>query len=196
MQPQHRPHRSPASLPRLWLLALVALSLGVAAAPGAGRAEGLRHPSLLTNVSFEHLTLAGGGEASVSSPGLVADVGVGLPLSAQDHLAVLAVRAGIDDERDPRLATQLFLRTSAGFDRWTTFFDAGILARIRPAWSAGARLGIGLQRELSEHVGVFATAGGTAGYGDRFHVGFDGGIGLLFRFGSAGADPSIHWYEH
>lgn len=192
LQPQHQPYRWPSLL--LVTCALVgAVALG---APRPGEAQGLPPASIFTGVLFEQLTLAGGGEASSSTPGLAAEVGAGLPLSDRDLLGVLALRVGMDDERDPRLATHLFLRTSAGHDDWKTFFDAGLLARIQPAWSVGARLGIGLQHELSEHVGLFLTAGGTAGYGERFHVSFDGGLGLQVRFGASAAHHSIHWYEH
>lgn len=140
-------------------------------------------PAVHGSLLFEHLVIAGGGERSLSVPGGVADLALGLPLGSSGVLANVGLRAGVGEE-DDRIAPHLFMRVLGGDERWKTFFDVGLLGRVKPSWSAGPRMGIGVQRELGPHLGIYAMAGGAVGFGDRFHVGFDGGIGLQLRFGT------------
>lgn len=152
-----------------------------------------QRPLVHGNLVYEHLVLTGGGARSESAPGAVADLALGLPLGSERAFGNLGIRVGRGEEGE-RLAPQLFLRVLGGDETWKTFFDVGLIARLRPAWSAGARMGIGLQRELGRHMGIFVTAGGSAGFGDRFHIGFDGGIGFQLRFG--GASHATYDYVH
>ena len=151
------------------------------ALPAAAPAEA---PALHANLLYEHLVVARAGETSLSVPGLVADLAAGFPLGSEAHLANVGVRVGRGEEGN-RIAPQLFLRVLGGDERWKTFFDVGFIGRVRPSWSAGLRMGIGVQRELGELFGLYAAVGAAAGFGDAFHIGFDGGIGLQFRFGSS-----------
>lgn len=157
------------------------LVVALAALPLAAQAEG---PALHGNLAYEHLVITGGGEPGISVPGLAADLALGFPLGSENLLGNLGLRAGVGEE-DERLAPHLFLRVLGGDEIWKTFFDLGLIARVKPSWSAGPRMGIGVQRELGRHVGIFATAGGAVGFGERFHIGFDGGIGLQLRFGAS-----------
>ncbi len=141
-------------------------------------------PAVHGHLVYEHLVLSGGGERSQSTPGLVADLSLGLPMGNESVLGNLGLRVGAGEEGQ-RLAPHLFLRVLGGDETWKTFFDVGLLARLEPSWSAGARMGIGLMRELGRHVGIFVAAGGSAGFGERRHIGFDGGIGFQLRFGSS-----------
>lgn len=50
-------------------------------------------------------------------------------------------------------------------DRWKTFFDLGAALNFSPGVTAGPRLGIGLQYELSSLAGIFATLGAFIGFG-------------------------------
>lgn len=159
----------------------LALPVLLCALPATAAARG---PAVHGHLVYEHLVIATSGEKSLSVPGLAADLAIGLPLGHESTFGNLGLRVGRGEEGD-RIAPHLFLRVLGGDERWKTFFDVGLLARIQPSWSAGARMGIGVQRELNEFVGLYATAGGSAGFGSGFHIGFDGGIGLQFRFGSS-----------
>src|SRR5690606_15868758 len=157
------------------------LAVLLGASPLAALAEA---PALHANLAYEHLVVARAGEKSISEPGLVADLAFGIPLGSQAHLGNVGLRVGKGEEGD-RIAPHLFLRVLGGDERWKTFFDLGLLGRIQPSWSAGMRMGIGVQRELNEFLGLYAVAGAAAGFGEAFHIGFDGGIGLQLRFGSS-----------
>lgn len=174
------------SLLRFLLVALLGTSLPLMAEAQA--------PALQGQVVYEHLVIAGGGEAGVSAPGAVADLAVALPLGSEASFLNFGLRAGMGEEGE-RLAPQLFLRVLGGDETWKTFFDLGLLGRIQPSWSVGPRMGIGIQREFGRHLGVYAMAGGSAGFGSRFHIGFDGGIGLQIRFGE-GASRVHYDYVH
>lgn len=50
-------------------------------------------------------------------------------------------------------------------DRWKTFVDLGAALNFSPGFTAGPRLGVGLQYELSSLAGVFATLGTFIGFG-------------------------------
>lgn len=168
-----------------WILALCL-------APTSALAE---EPAAYSSLAYEHLILSGGGESSSSTPGLAWDVGAGLPLGDEGLKAFLALRLGMDPDRESRAATHLFLRSEAGSDEWKTFVDAGLLTRLLPSWSAGARIGVGIQHEISDALSLFLSTGGSAGFGSRFQVGFDAGLGLQVRFGPRRPRPA-HWYDY
>lgn len=171
-----------------WILPLIFL-LGLSASLPA-RAEA---PFVHGNLVYEHLILTGGGEESLTAPGFIADLALALPWGTEGTSGNLGLRVGAGEE-GARIAPHLFLRVAGGDETWKTFFDVGILVRLQPSWSAGTRMGIGLQRELGRNMGVFVAAGGSAGFGQRFHIGFDGGIGFQLRFG--GSSHAYYDYVH
>lgn len=143
---------------------------------------------------YEHLVVAKMGERSASAPGAFADLALALPMGSESRLLNVGLRAGRGEEGD-RIAPHAFLRVLAGHEEWKTFFDLGVLARLQPSWSVGPRMGIGAAFELGGGLAIYAIAGGATGFGSRFHVAFDGGIGLQLRFG--GETAPLHYdYVH
>jgi len=50
-------------------------------------------------------------------------------------------------------------------DRWKTLVDIGLTLNMRPGFTAGPRVGVGVQYELSSIAGIFATLGAQLGFG-------------------------------
>ncbi|AKU91746.1 hypothetical protein [Vulgatibacter incomptus] len=176
-------------------LAIALITVGFAL-PASGQAVSylpiLDHrdqPSLTLTSGFEHLVLSGrkSSDRTSSEPGAFADLAFGLPASDEGGEGILGLRIGTGPDEGTRLvAPYLAYRVFAGYDEWKTFFDIGAFARLLPVWGAGARLGVGVQYELSENAGLFVATGGSAAYGDGLQVGFDVGLGLQLRFGDPG----------
>lgn len=185
----------PARMPvRRDILPFLAVLLGTAvlAAPATAPAwERLDHrgqPSFTVSPGYEHLIRPGrNGENTTSTPGGYGELAYGLPGGDEGGEGIFGLRWGAGAGGESRLvAPFLAYRVFAGDEEWKTFFDVGAFARIRPVWAAGARLGAGVQYDFTQNVGVFFSAGGSAGLGDAFLLGFDAGLGLQLRFGVPG----------
>lgn len=181
---------SASSLPAFLALAFIVLLPGIASAYDYERLDHRDQTSLSVTPGYEHLTISGRAERrSTTEHGAFADLSFGLPGGLDGGQGIFGLRLGAGPDHGARLAAPyLGYRSFAGDDEWKTFFDASAFGRILPVWGLGVRLGAGVQRELSQHVGVFLATGGSVAFGDGLQVGYDVGLGLQFRFGLPGAE--------
>jgi len=171
------------------------IAAALALLPGAAGAQAIEwrldhrnQPSILAGVLYEQLIVAAADDSDEegSRPGAVADLAFGLPLNDEGGELFLGLRAGRGDHENRLVAPHLFYRVYGGAEAWKTFFDAGLLLRIEPLWAVAARIGIGVQYDFHENWGAWLGAGPSIGYGDAVQVGIDAGLGVQFRFGTAG----------
>lgn len=175
----------------------LAASLGILLASTAASAAAAPHlrldhrdqSSISVSPGYEHLIISGRSEKrSITEPGAFTDLSFGLPGGVEGGQGFFGIRVGMGSELGERLAAPYVgYRSFAGDWEWKTFFDVSAFGRILPIWGVGARIGAGVQRELSQHVGIFFSTGGSVAGGDGLQVGYDLGIGLQLRFGEPGA---------
>lgn len=144
-------------------------------------------PSVFVAPVLEQLTVDRAGEETDMGTGLLCEMAWGVPLSDEGGEGLVGLRAGAGlDGSGARLAPFVLYRGYFGVDAWKTYFDAGVFVRLEPVWGGGARLGFGVQHDPSEHVGLFAGAGGGIAYGDGLQTSVDLLAGLQLRFGTPG----------
>lgn len=180
-----------AASPLLWGLAAVLLWALPSGATAFERLDHRGQPALSVLPGFEHLILSGkSGEKTISEPGAFAELSFGLPGTMEGGQAILGLRLGQGETEGTRLvAPSIAWRSYAGEEEWKSFFDVGAFGRILPVWGAGLRIGVGMQYELSQHLGVYFATGGSVAFGEMLQVGYDLGLGLQLRFG----EPGFGW---
>lgn len=177
----------PISLP----IALLALAPTAASAAYAfedgSRLDHRGQPSLLAAPALEHLIVDRAGRKTRASTGLLGEAAWGFPLSDEGGEGLLGLRAGVGlDGGETRLAPFALYRGYFGDDAWKTYFDIGAFVRVEPVWGGGVRMGFGVQHDPSEHVGLFAGAGGGLAFGDGLQASIDLLAGVQLRFGPPG----------
>ena len=171
---------------------VAAAALAILPAPASAqeiewRLDHRNQPSILAAVLYEQLIVTASDEAEEgSTPGAVVDLAAGIPLNDEGGELFLGVRVGKGGGETRLVAPHLFYRVYGGQEEWKTFFDAGVLLRVEPLLAATARIGIGVHYDFHENWGAYLAAGPSIGVGDALLVGLDAGLGLQFRFGTAG----------
>lgn len=158
---------------------VVALALALAAANSALGQEFTHRGALGLTVAggAEYLMTAGTG---VALNGFLSPLELGATWSLTDHTELLA--AGRLSVPGPKYGGSLYagIRNSRG-ERVKTFFDLALAVHVAPLWTAGLRLGLGVQVELLPVLGAFAVAGVQGGGGAGLRLSFELLIGLQFR---------------
>ena len=111
---------------------------------------------------------ASGAPAELGNLALV-DLGASLALGAGGNELLAFARAGLGGTKVTWSAVAGY-RGYFGYERLKTFLDLGLSLQLSPAFTAGPRLGGGVQYELSSLAGLYA--------GFALQLGF--GQGLLF----------------
>ncbi|MCU0698073.1 MAG: hypothetical protein MUC96_16325 [Myxococcaceae bacterium] len=133
---------------------------------------------LLTGVGVEGRTSIGVMQSD-SGARLLPEVGGTLALSERWHLK-LAGRLAL---LGPQVGVMILagVRSTYG-QRFKTFFDLDASVNAVPLFTIGPRVAFGVQYELAEIVGAFASAGVNFGVGPAgARLGFELMIGLQFR---------------
>ncbi|MGV3626012.1 MAG: hypothetical protein ACO1OB_34700 [Archangium sp.] len=73
------------------------------------------------------------------------------------------------------------LRQSFGYDKWKTFFDLQLAIHVAPAFTAGARVGFGIQYDVLDVMGVYAQLAAQIGGAFVLRLGGEVLIGVQFR---------------
>jgi hypothetical protein len=134
--------------------------------------------SLLTGMGVEGRTSIGVMQSD-SGARLLPEVGGTLALSERWNLK-LAGRLAL---LGPQMGVMVLggVRSTFG-QRFKTFFDLDLSVNAVPIFTIGPRVAFGVQYELSEIVGAFASAGVNFGVGPSgARLGFELMVGLQFR---------------
>lgn len=132
------------------------------------------------------LTVAGGGEyltsagTGVALNGFIAPLELGATWSLTEATELRA--AGRLSVPGPKYGSSFYagIRNSRG-ERVKTFFDLELAVHVTPFWTAGLRLGLGVQVELLPVLGTYVVAGLQGGGGAGLRLSFELLVGVQFR---------------
>jgi hypothetical protein len=132
---------------------------------------------LLVSGGGEYVTSAGN---AVSFTGFLAPLELGGTFSITEHTELrAAARLSVPG---PLLGSSFYfgIRNSRG-ERFKTFFDLDLAVHATPIFTAGLRLGLGVQYEVLPVLGIFAVAGVQGGGGAGLRLSFELLLGVQFR---------------
>jgi hypothetical protein len=133
------------------------------------------------------LTVAAGGDlrnavivGSAPDSGARGDLEVGGTLAVTRRTSARLVGRLMLGGASPGWAALAGIRSSFG-DRLKTFFDLDVSLHLAPLITVGPRMGIGVQWELTQVIGVYTAFGLQLGFGSGLRIGGELLVGVQFR---------------
>ncbi|MFT3709263.1 MAG: hypothetical protein QM817_16610 [Archangium sp.] len=133
---------------------------------------------------FEALTAVSFNSSTSSERGFRAPLEVGATLGVWDHSELtLSGRLALPAIFTTGVALSFYggIRKSFGFEQWKTFFNLELAIHALPTFTAGARVGVGLQYDVLPIVGLYAILSGQLGGGTTLRISGDLVVGAQFR---------------